>query len=110
MNIRALYETLTELYPDEKWRYMDETETLDLNNLKFENNFIPDEAKIKEKFDVKIVEIENNIKATQYQRDRQPEYPPMADQLDMQFHDAIDGTTTWQDAIQAVKDKYPKPE
>jgi hypothetical protein len=47
---------------------------------------------------------------TKYQRDRQPEYPPIADQQDMQFHDAIDGTTTWQDAIQAVKGKYPKPE
>ena len=26
----------------------------------------------------------------------------------MQFHDAVNGTTTWKDAIQAVKDKYPK--
>ena len=105
MNIRALYETLTELYPDEKWRYMDETETLDFNNLKFENNFIPDEAKIKEKFDVKIVEIENNIKATQYQRDRQ--YPPIGDQLDEIYHNGID---EWKKTIKKVKDAHPKPE
>jgi len=45
----------------------------------------------------------------QYKRDRGAEYPSLADQADMQFHDAVDGTTTWQDAIQAVKDAYPKP-
>ena len=45
----------------------------------------------------------------QYKRDRWAEYPSLADQADMQFHDAVDGTTTWQDAIQAVKDAYPKP-
>jgi hypothetical protein len=27
----------------------------------------------------------------------------------MQYWDAINGTTTWQDAIQAVKDANPKP-
>ena len=48
--------------------------------------------------------------AQEYARNRALEYPPIADQQDMQFHDAIDGTTTWQDAIQAVKNKYPKSE
>ena len=37
-------------------------------------------------------------------------YPSLQDQADMQYHDAVNGTTTWQDAIKAVKDKYPKPE
>ncbi len=46
--------------------------------------------------------------AQEYARNRALEYPSIADQQDMQFHDAIDGTTTWQDAIQAVKNKYPK--
>ena len=36
-------------------------------------------------------------------------YPPVKEQLDMQFHDLVNGTTTWQDAIQAVKDTHPKP-
>ena len=31
------------------------------------------------------------------------------DQLDMQFHDQVNGTTTWKDAIQAIKDAVPKP-
>lgn len=40
---------------------------------------------------------------------RRRDYPTIEDQLDAQFHDAKDGTTTWIDSIQAVKDKWPKP-
>ena len=40
---------------------------------------------------------------------RNAPYPPIEDQLDMQYHDLVDGTTTWQDAVQAVKDAHPKP-
>ena len=39
---------------------------------------------------------------------RQQEYPSREEQLDMQFHDQVNGTTTWRDTIQAIKDKYPK--
>jgi hypothetical protein len=46
--------------------------------------------------------------AKQYQRDRAKEYPSIQEQMDMQYWDAINGTTTWQDAINAVKAKYPK--
>jgi len=36
-------------------------------------------------------------------------YPTMQEQLDMQYHDAVNGTTTWKDAVLAIKAKYPKP-
>ena len=39
---------------------------------------------------------------------RQKAYPTIQEQLDMQYHDAVNGTTTWKDAIQAVKDANPK--
>ena len=48
--------------------------------------------------------------AAQYARTRATAYPSLTEQLDMQYHDNINGTTTWADAIQAVKDKYPKPQ
>ena len=35
-------------------------------------------------------------------------YPSIGDQLDMQYHDAVNGTSTWRDAIAAVKSKYAK--
>ena len=39
---------------------------------------------------------------------RVAEYPSREEQFDMQFHDQVNGTTTWRDTIQAIKDKYPK--
>lgn len=44
----------------------------------------------------------------QYQRDRQLVYPSIQEQLDMQYHDAINGTTVWQDTISAIKNQFPK--
>lgn len=35
-------------------------------------------------------------------------YPDLATQLDMQYWDSINGTTNWQNTIDAVKAKYPK--
>ena len=35
-------------------------------------------------------------------------YPSIGDQLDMQYHDSVDGTTTWEDAIAKVKTDNPK--
>tara|TARA_Y100001970_G_C13429446_1_gene460392 strand:+ start:151 stop:453 length:303 start_codon:yes stop_codon:yes gene_type:complete len=37
-------------------------------------------------------------------------YPSVGDQLDMQYWDAVNGTTTWKDAIAKVKSDNPKPE
>ena len=44
--------------------------------------------------------------ANKYQRDRV--YPSWQEQMDMQYHDTVNSTTTWNDAIKAVKDKFPK--
>ena len=47
-----------------------------------------------------------SAKYAQYRADA---YPSIGDQLDMQYHDSVNGTTTWADAIAAVKTKYAKP-
>ena len=36
-------------------------------------------------------------------------YPSIREQLDLQYWDAVNGTTKWKEAITAVKTKYPKP-
>ena len=59
--------------------------------------------------ETKQVELRAEFDAKQYQRDREFKYPSWQDQLDMQYHDLVDGTTTWKDAVQAVKDANPKP-
>jgi hypothetical protein len=43
----------------------------------------------------------------QYQRNRASQYPSTADQLDMLYHQGIDG---WKAEIKKVKDAHPKPE
>ena len=47
--------------------------------------------------------------ATEYQRLRAVAYPSLQDQMDMLYWDNVNGTTTWQDAIAAIKAQYPKP-
>jgi hypothetical protein len=64
----------------------------------------PTEAEIT----AEISRLQAEYDAKQYQRDRASEYPSIQEQMDMQYWDAINGTTTWQDAINAVKTKYPK--
>ena len=49
---------------------------------------------------------EYNVK--QYQRDRAKEYPSIQEQLDLQYWDKINNTNNWEQAINAVKNKYPK--
>ena len=45
-----------------------------------------------------------------YKRARQEAYPPIQEQLDMQYWDGVNGTTDWADAIAKVKADHPKPE
>lgn len=58
--------------------------------------------------EAKLVELQADWEAKQYQRDRV--YPSIQEQLDMQYWDSVNGTTTWADAIAAVKEANPKPE
>lgn len=47
--------------------------------------------------------------ALEYSRKRAIQYPSIQQQLDMQYWDSVNGTTTWKDAIAKVKSDYPKP-
>jgi hypothetical protein len=53
-------------------------------------------------------ELITEYNSNQYQRDRAKHYPSIQEQLDMQYWDKINGTNKWQQAINAVKQKYPK--
>jgi hypothetical protein len=45
----------------------------------------------------------------QYKHDRQHAYASIAEQLDMQYWDRVNGTSTWKEHIDAVKAAHPKP-
>jgi hypothetical protein len=44
-----------------------------------------------------------------YVQARQEAYGSIADQLDMQYKDAVNGTNTWKEHIAQVKSDNPKP-
>ena len=43
-----------------------------------------------------------------YARARANAYASIGDQLDMQYHDSVNGSRTWLDHIESVKDAHPK--
>ena len=44
----------------------------------------------------------------EYERDRSSAYPSIQDQLDMMYHDQVNGTITWKDTIAGIKSSNPK--
>ena len=58
--------------------------------------------------DAKLTELTTAYNNKKYQRDRATAYPSLADQLDMQYWDKKNGTTTWVDAVAKVKSDNPK--
>jgi hypothetical protein len=43
-----------------------------------------------------------------YTEKRAAAYAPLGDQLDMQYWDSINGTTTWHDHVKEIKTRFPK--
>ena len=59
--------------------------------------------------EAKLTELQTDYNNKQYQRDRAVAYASIQDQLDMQYWDSVNGTTTWKDHIAQVKADNPKP-
>jgi hypothetical protein len=94
-------DALISLRPGAEWSLRgDNLEWLDQNQTQ------PTDAEIT----AEIARLEAEYEAKSYARSRAAEYPSLQEQLDMQYWDAINGTTNWADAIAAIKTKYPKPE
>ena len=47
--------------------------------------------------------------AIKYKSDRAAAYASVGDQLDMQYWDTVNGTSTWKDHVAKVKADNPKP-
>jgi len=62
----------------------------------------------KEEYEAKLVENKAEEEANQYQKDRTSALPSIGDQMDMQYWDQVNSTTTWKDAIAKVKSDNPK--
>ena len=49
-----------------------------------------------------------DVKSPSYAELRAADYPSREAQLDMMYWDKVNGTTTWQDTIQEIKNRHPK--
>jgi hypothetical protein len=77
----------------------------DINQITWHNGTTPIPAN---EILAKQQELITEYNSKQYQRDRAIVYPSIQEQLDMQYWDKINGTNNWEQAINAVKLKYPK--
>lgn len=89
---------ITALYPNAV--SVEETEVTDKYIAKDENG--------------NVIEIDNALvdawqDPEEYAFARQREYASIKDQLDMMYHDRVNGTSTWKDHIESVKTNNPKP-
>jgi hypothetical protein len=67
----------------------------------------------KEELANEVVRLQSEWNAKQYQRQRQPEYPPLADLADALYWQAQGDESKMQEylsTVQSVKNKYPKGE
>jgi len=70
---------------------------------------IPFTSEEEAKYDAEEKLAKENLAQFGYINKRKREFPDYGEQLDMQYHDQLDGTTTWKDAIAKVKSDNPKP-
>ena len=94
-------EAIKKINPNAQFNYQDEN----IDSIEWHNGTTPIP---KAEIEAKMVELQAEYDANQYQRDRATAYPSIQDQLDMQYWDNINGTTTWEDAIDKVKADNPK--
>ena len=91
---------LSSLFPDAEWVLTGDTIRWDSSDIAQ-----PSDAEVV----AEITRLEAEYLANQYARNRAAAYPSIADQLDMQYWDNVNGSTTFRDAIAKVKAAHPKP-
>ena len=84
------------IYPDTRM-INGESDVRDINDLAIEI----DEDLIQQE----LVKLQAEYDAQEYARNRQADYPALAEQLDEIYHNGID---SWKAIIKVTKDKYPK--
>ena len=59
-------------------------------------------------YETEVARLQAEYDSKAYARVRAEAYPNIGDQLDMMYHDQTEGSRTWLDAIEAVKEAHPK--
>ena len=98
---RKIFEAIKKINSDADFIIKDTT----IEGIEWHNGTTPIS---KANIEAKMVEVQAEYDANQYQRDRATAYPSIQEQLDMQYWDKVNGTTNWEDAIAKVKSDNPK--
>ena len=61
-----------------------------------------------EEIDAERARLQAEYDSKAWSRARQSAYPSWQEQMDMMYHDQTEGSRTWLDAIEAVKEAHPK--
>ena len=77
----------------------------DVNQITWHNETTPIP---KADIEAKMVELQTAYDNNAYQRVRATAYPSWQEQMDLQYKDLLNGTTTWKDAVAKVKSDNPK--
>ena len=97
-------DALLSLRPKASFTWNEETDVIS-NYSSLDSASIPTDSAIASE----VTRLQNEYNNKKYQRDRAAVYPSIQDQLDMQYWDKKNGTTTWVDAVAKVKSDNPKP-
>ena len=98
----TFYDAVKALAPNAEFQVIDNST---LNWLIANGDTKPTDSQIT----TKLEELKTTYNNKKYQRDRAVAYPSIQNQLDMQYWDKKNGTTTWVDAVAKVKSDNPKP-
>ena len=96
--IIEISDALHVLRPNSKWGVGETYESIDWQDIE---QTLPTRQEI----EAEIAEQQAAADALFYQRQRKAEYPSIADQLDLLYHEGYDG---WKAVIDVIKNKYPK--
>ena len=97
----TIAEAIKSINPNAEFVYTEE----DINTIEWHNETTPISVS---DIQAKQTELQTAYDNAEYQRNRQKEYPSWQEQMDMQYWDNVNGTTTWKDAIAKVKSDNPK--
>ena len=59
-------------------------------------------------YETEVARLQAEYDSQAYARARAEAYPSWQEQMDMMYHDQTEGSRTWLDAIEAIKEAYPK--
>ena len=59
-------------------------------------------------YEAEVARLQAEYDSQAYARARAEAYPSWQEQMDMMYHDQTEGSRTWLDAVEAVKEAYPK--